>query len=537
MVGVRSIGRAWAASLVIAVIVGAHASAASAATHPTLAWGGNGNGQIGNGKEGGSAGTPSEVSGLSHVIALSGGTYHSLGLLSNGIAMAWGNDEFGQLGTTATPSNVPQPVSGLRGVSGISAGVFHSLAVLSNGTVRAWGLNSQGELGDGTTEGPEHCAATQPCSKVPIAVGGLSAVEAVSAGFDHSLALLSDGTVKAWGNNGSGQLGNGTTERSAVPVEVKGLTEVIAIAAGNDFSLALLKGGTVEAWGFNGNGQLGDGKSESSDVPVAVSGLSGVTAISAASGGTHSLALLGSGTVEAWGGNAFGQLGDGTTEDKHVPTPVSGLSGASGIAAGGRHSLAVLGNGTVQAWGSDELEQLGDGMTKNNPLPKAVAGVVGATGVAAGGYHSLAFTGPAGRCTSNTGTIRLSPGLSGTPAMQTMKIKGTLGGCIGQPFTQAKYAATLKTASAVSCSVLKEAGAAASGAAKYKWTPKAKSSTGTLGLTLTEMTGAPFSGEITSGSFAPRTLSGYVSESYAGAASCSTKKVKGGTFSGIAFIE
>jgi alpha-tubulin suppressor-like RCC1 family protein len=534
MVGVRSIVRAWAASLAIAVIVGAHASAASAATHPTLAWGGNGNGQIGNGKEGGSAGTPSEVSGLSHVIALSGGTYHSLGLLSNGIAMAWGNDEFGQLGTTATPSNVPQPVSGLRGVSGISAGVFHSLAVLSNGKVMAWGLNDHGELGDGTSAGPEHCAAAQPCAKVPMEVSGLGGVIAVAAGFDHSLALLANGTVMAWGNDLSGQLGN-LSGQSNVPVEVKGLSGVIAIAAGTEFSLALLKDGTIEAWGYNGNGQLGDGKTEQSATPVAVSGLSAVTAISAE--GDHSLALLGNGTVQAWGGNFFGQLGDGTTEDKHVPTPVSGLSGASGIAAGGRHSLAVLGNGTVQAWGSDELEQLGDGMTKNNPLPKAVAGVVGATGVAAGGYHSLAFTGPAGRCTSNTGTIRLSPGLSGTPAMQTMKIKGTLGGCTGQPFTQAKYTATLKTASAVSCSVLKEAGAAASGAAKYKWTPKAKSSTGTLGLTLTEMTGAPFSGEITSGSFAPRTLSGYVSESYAGAASCSTKKVKSGTFSGIAFIE
>jgi alpha-tubulin suppressor-like RCC1 family protein len=521
----------------MAAIVGAHVPSAAAASHPPLAWGYNEYGEIGNGKTGGSVGTPTTVSGLNYVVAVAGGTYHSLALLANGTAMAWGDDEFGQLGTTTLPSNVPQPVSGLSGVSGISAGVFHSLAVLSNGTVMAWGLNSQGELGDGTTEGPEHCAATQPCSKVPIAVSGLSSVKAVAAGFDHSLALLNSGTVMAWGNNLFGQLGNGTTESSAVPGEVKGLSEVIAIAAGEQFSLALLKDGTVRSWGYNGYGNLGDGTTEKREMSVAVSGLGGVKAISVAGGGLHSLALLGSGTVEAWGNNGFGQLGDGTTEHKHVPVPVSGPSGVSAIAAGGRHSLALLGNGTVQAWGSDELEQLGDGMTKNSPLPKGVAGVTGVTGLAAGGYHSLTFTAPAGRCATNTGTVKLSPGLSGTPAIQTIKIKGTLSGCTGQPFTQAKYTATLKTAAPVSCAVLKESGGTASGAAKYSWTPKAKPSNGTLGLSLTELPGAAFSGEVKSGSYSPRTFSGTVSESYAGAGSCSTKKVKSGTFTGFAVVE
>jgi hypothetical protein len=115
-----------------------------------------------------------------------------------------------------------------------------------------------------------------------------------------------------------------------------------------------------------------------------------------------------------------------------------------------------------------------------------------------------------------------------------MKIKGTLSGCKGEPFTGTKYTATLKTAAPVSCSVLKAAGEAATGAAKYKWTPKAKGSTGTLSLLLTETPGVAFSGEVTSGSYSPLTLLGTATESYTGAATCGAKKVKKGTFTGSA---
>ena len=146
----------------------------------------------------------------------------------------------------------------------------------------AWGENSDGELGDGVAGKP---------SNVPVPVSGLSGVTAIAAGAEHSLALLSDGTVMAWGEQQSGQLGDGPSEDSDVPVPVSGLSRVTAIAAGGTGSLALLSNGTVMAWGGNSLGELGDGsEGAASDVPVAVSGLSGVTAI--ASGGNHSLALL-----------------------------------------------------------------------------------------------------------------------------------------------------------------------------------------------------------------------------------------------------
>jgi len=145
-------------------------------------------------------------------------------------------------------------------------------------------------------------------------------------------------------------------------------------------------------------------------------------------------------------------------------------------------------------------------------------------------------------CTGNSGTVTLSPGLRDTAAVQTMRIKGTLTGCAGEPFTGAKYTATLKTAGPVSCSVLTGAGESATGVAKYNWTPKAKTSTGTLSMPLTETPDIAFSGEVTTGPNSPLTLTGTATEKYTGAALCGVpqgklgvvKVVKKGTFSGSA---
>jgi hypothetical protein len=157
------------------------------------------------------------------------------------------------------------------------------------------------------------------------------------------------------------------------------------------------------------------------------------------------------------------------------------------------------------------------------------------------GTAKISYTVAKAVCTTNTGTIKLSPGLTATAAVQTVKIKGTLTGCTGEPFTEVSYKATLTTAHAVSCSVLTEAGEAASGSAKFKWTPKAKpaSATGPLSLVLSEEPSVAFSGETTAGSFSSLTLAGAVSETYEGAAKCGVaegktkvKAVKKGTFTG-----
>lgn len=251
--------------------------------------------------------TPTPVPGLTGVKAIAAGESYVLALLDNGTVEAWGEGSWGQLGSgpiigleicpeepavegSRLCSKTPVAVSGLSTVTGISAGHGDSLALLEGGTVKSWGYNGAGQLGAGSTEGPEWCVNRAPCSGVPVALSGLSGVTQVSAGDLHNLALLSDGTVEAWGNDEAGQLGDGGFRESDVPVAVKGLAGVTQISAGNYHSLALLSDGTVEAWGEDELWQLGNIETEGlSRVPVPVSGLSGVTAIAAGNGQSYAV--------------------------------------------------------------------------------------------------------------------------------------------------------------------------------------------------------------------------------------------------------
>ena len=326
-------------------------------------WGSNDNGQLGDGTTTNRA-TPGLVSGLTGVISIAGGSGHSLALKSDGTVLAWGYNFFGGLGDgTTTNRPTPTPVSLLTGVIAIAGGGYHSLALKNDGTVWAWGLNNNGQLGNGTTNN----------STTPLQVSGLTGVIAIASGANHSLALKSDGTVWAWGNNLYGQLGDGTTNQSTTPVPVGGgLTgvTVIAIAGGSGHSLAEKNDGTVWAWGLNGNGQLGDGSTTNRPAPVQVSLLAGAIAITG--GFYHSFAVKNDGTVWAWGNNLYGQLGDGTTTQRTTPVQAFGLTGMIRIAGGGYHSLALKNDGTAWAWGNNFYGQLGDGTTTNRPTPVIV---------------------------------------------------------------------------------------------------------------------------------------------------------------------
>jgi alpha-tubulin suppressor-like RCC1 family protein len=208
---------------------------------------------------------------------------------------------------------------------------------------------------------------------------------AIAAGGAHSLALKSDGTVWAWGYNGYGQLGDGTTSSRSLPVPVSGLSGVTAIAAGNNgyittHSLALKSDGTVWAWGYNNYGQLGDNSTTARNSPTQVLSAVGqpftsVTAIAA--GGGHSLALKADGTAWAWGYNYYGQLGDGSTTARGLPVQLPGLTGVTAIAAGDNHSLAASTDGTEWAWGSGGHGRLGNGLSTNASAPSRVASLLG----------------------------------------------------------------------------------------------------------------------------------------------------------------
>ncbi len=369
-----------------------------------VGWGENVYRQLGDGFKETFSDVPVPVTALQFVTAVAAGGRHSLALLANGTVDAWGANGRGQLGNGGTSeSSVPVAVPGLAGVTAISAGGAHSLALLANGTVMAWGENESGQLGIGS-------AAED--SLAPVAVQGLTNVKAISAGGAHSLALLANGTVMAWGENESGQLGTGKNSSANAPVTVKALKGVAAISAGGEFSLALLTNGTVQAWGNDERGQLGNTTVEegNSNVPVAVETLTGATAIAA--GADHGLALLSGGTVMGWGDDSAGELGNGTVKPYGArPVAVSGLSGVTTISAGTHDSVALLGSGSVMTWGTRSSGVLGDGLAGGiSDVPVTVLGLSKAASVSAGRSHMLAYGEPIPTVTSVSPNVGPSSG-------------------------------------------------------------------------------------------------------------------------------
>ena len=335
---------------------------------------------------------------LGGVSAVAAGGSVALALnAADGTVRAWGSGSLLGNGGRPAINGTPVQVSILAGVEQIAAGAIQSLARKS-GTVWAWGANNLGQLGDGTLI-PRF---------VPVQVkdasgtGYLAGVTAVDTTNVSSLAVLSDGSVMAWGLNSTAQLCDGTKTNRALPVQMKNdsdpsgyLTGVIAVATGAGFSLALRSDGTVWACGANGNGQLGDGTvierltAVQVKEPADASGfLTGVAAIAAGNG--FSLALMGDGTVRAWGGGTGGQLGDGALASSPLPVQVADPTDASGLltdvralAAGGTHALAIKKRdlplcgdgeteGRVVAWGLNDVGQLGDGSEPNALTPVRV---------------------------------------------------------------------------------------------------------------------------------------------------------------------
>ncbi len=276
-------------------------------------------------------------------------------------------------------NGTPVQVSDLDNVIAVAAGFDHSLALKSDGTVWVWGGNSIGQLGDGTNTYKSN----------PVQIKNLEGIIAIAAEYAHSFALKSDGTVWTWGNNTNGQLGDGTYTSRNTPAQVKNLSGVTAIAAGDGHGLALKSDGTVWAWGRNSEGQLGDGTTTNRITPAQVNNLDNITAIAA--GTLHSLVIKSDGTVWAWGYNAYGQLGDGTYTDSSTPVQVSGLSGVTDIAAAYYHTLALKSDGTVWGWGSNDYGELGNGTNISSSTPVQVKNLSGVFDIDLGYFHSIAL--------------------------------------------------------------------------------------------------------------------------------------------------
>ncbi len=405
------------------------------------------------------AGYSGDVCEVAGVRSLGVGIYHTCALLAEGAIKCWGSNGLGELGQgdmvrrgdDAGEMGVNLLAIDLgpgRTCKSIAAAIGRTCALLDDGTVKCWGYNGLGELGQGDNrdrgDNPGEMGANLPA----IDLGAGRTAKAIALGGAHTCALLDNDTVKCWGYNGSGQLGQGDIrDRGDNPGEMGANLPAIdlgagrtakAIAVGGVHSCALLDNDTVKCWGSNVLGQLGQGDTtRRGDDPgemganlLAVDLGAGRTARAIAAKSAHTCALLDDNTVKCWGSNGYGQLGQGDVKDRGDNPGEMGANlaaidlGASrtakSIAVGGEHTCAVLDDNTMKCWGSNRVGQLGQGDDRDrgrnpgemgNMLPAIDLGTRTAQAIGAGAEHTCALLdNNTLKCWGYNGTAQLGQG-------------------------------------------------------------------------------------------------------------------------------
>ncbi|HIE75210.1 MAG TPA: hypothetical protein EYP93_03140, partial [Gammaproteobacteria bacterium] len=327
-------------------------------------WGSNAVGKLGDGSSTNRATpTAANLGAGRTAVASAVGFYTSCSILDDGSVKCWGQRNGGSSGSTVS-------IGTGRIAVAIAVGFDHACAILDNASLICWGGNSAGQLGDGTT--------TTSSSPVSVDLGAGRTAAAIATGQAHTCVILDNASLMCWGSNSHGQLGDGTTTDSSTPVsvDVGAGRYAVAISGGRYQSCAILDDGSVKCWGYNGYGGLGDGTYTISGSPSTSVDLgTGRTAVSIATGYYHTCAVLDDASLKCWGYGNNGELGDGSTSSSNTPTSVTFDAGRSvlAIAHGSAHTCAMLDNMSVQCWGSNSAGQIGDGTTTDSTTPTYVS--------------------------------------------------------------------------------------------------------------------------------------------------------------------
>jgi alpha-tubulin suppressor-like RCC1 family protein len=367
------------------------ASFPSGPRYRLFAWGNNSAGQLGiNTGVGDNKSSPVQVSSSTWVQASAGGSTagHSLAVKVDGTLWAWGKATQGQLGLNqggffAPDRSQPTQVGVLTNWSQVSAGPGSEVsgALKTDQTLWMWGGNSFGSIGDGTVINRSS----------PVQVGGDTNWAQLSVGGANVAAIKTTGTLWMWGINGAGQLGDNTTVSKSSPVQVGALTNWGQVSTSNGtHTLAVKTDGTLWAWGSNGNGGIGNGTTADRSSPVQIGALTNWSKVAASQQG-NSLAVKTDGTLWAWGNNSVGQLGDNTTVSKSSPVQIGALTNWATPTAGGSVCGALKTDGTAWVWGFNLYGMIGDNTTVSKSSPVQVGSSTSWTNLGVSNFHTLAI--------------------------------------------------------------------------------------------------------------------------------------------------
>jgi alpha-tubulin suppressor-like RCC1 family protein len=329
--------------------------------------------------------------------SVSAGGDHTCGVTLAGVAYCWGNNSSGQLGNgTLSNSAMPVLVSGALSFAMISAGKQHTCGITGSpttfpavgGAVHCWGDNSSGQLGNGTTIN----------SAIPVAVSGGSPFLSTSAGSQHSCGISVAQTLYCWGDNGFGQLGNGTRTASTTPVAVRPTLPGQQVSTGTSHTCTSYEtsgqffvNAFAYCWGDNSAGQFGNGTTASSDTPVLI--FTGIYPATVSAGALYTcVSSHGPSQAMCAGNNSSGQLGNGTTTNSTILLAVvdsknQQLQFDSEISTGASHACGVI-DENAYCWGDNGKGQLGNGTTTNSAIPFLVVGGIHFGSLSMGDGHS-----------------------------------------------------------------------------------------------------------------------------------------------------